>query len=191
MKIVIKVNFFLLLFSCCGGDTGRGVLQSGAKHYMIRGMIVRRFVVFLVMVLLVGGGLFPVEEAGESEKGQEKPAAVIKVIPGAFQLKSGKIVKGTLLLGLFAAAAAGAVVENNRGNAAYRQYVDSTDVAEIVRLRQETEDHFKRRNYYIGGLIGVWLVHLLDLKFSRGKKKGGIQSDVSKDSFSVGFYYSF
>lgn len=162
---------------------------------MISEMVSKRIVIGWLTAILLAGGLYPAEESDkENPKAETRPVPVLKVIPGLFQLKSGKIVKGSLLLATFAAAVAGTIIENHRGNDTYRRYLASTDVAEIIQLRRATEDHFQRRNYYIGGLVGIWLVHLLDLKlsaYSQGKKKGGIQSEVSKDSITVGLYYSF
>ncbi len=147
----------------------------------------KKLAILLVMLILVQ---YPFLAEGTDANGKEgKPVPVIKVIPGVYQLKSGKILKGTLLLGAFCTAIAGAIIENNKGNESYENYLGSMNVDEILLLRRRTEDHFKARNYYIGGMAAVFLLHVLDLKFSGGKK--GIQSEISKDHFAVGLYYSF
>jgi hypothetical protein len=149
-------------------------------------MIKRNLAIFLALLVLV----LPLRAEDENKGGEEvKPVPLLKVIPGAYQLKSGKILKGTLLLGAFCVAVAGAVIENHKGDKSYNDYLNSMDVNEVVLLRRETEDHYRARNYYIGGMLAVFLLHVLDLKFSRGKK--GIQSELSKDHFAVGVYYSF
>lgn len=141
----------------------------------------------LALLVLV----LPLTAEDEGKGGEEaKPVPLLKVIPGAYQLKSGKILKGTLLLGAFCVAVAGAITENRKGDKAYENYLNSMDVSEVVSLRRETEDHYRARNIYIGGVLAVFLLHVLDLKFSRGKKKG-IQSELSKDHFAIGMYYSF
>ena len=146
----------------------------------------RNLAILLTLLTLV----FPLMAENKESGGQEtKPVPLLKVIPGAYQLKSGKILKGTLLLGAFCAAVAGAVIENGKGDDSYGDYLSSMDVDEVVRLRLETERHYRARNYYIGGMLAVFLLHVLDLKFSDGKK--GVQSELSKDRFAVGLYYSF
>lgn len=130
------------------------------------------------------------EEVKKEEQKDTQAVSIIKFIPGVYQIKSGKILKGGILFSVFTAAIIGAVIENNRGNKLYERYMASQDVEEIVNLRKQTEKKFKNRNYYIAGVFGVWLVHLLDLKFFKNKK-GGIKGDVTKKSIHIGFYFSF
>ncbi len=114
----------------------------------------------------------------------------MKFVPGAFQIKQGRIIKGGLLLGTFSAAVIGAILENNRGNDLYEKYLSSQDVEEIVALRKQTEKRFRRRNLFIAGASVVWLVHLLDLKLLKNKR-GGVKGEVTKENIQIGFYYSF
>lgn len=131
------------------------------------------------------------KEKPKTEEPKDKQGiSIIKFIPGAQQIKSGKYLKGGILLSVFTAVVIGAIIENKRGNDLYEKYMDSTDVEEIVSLRKQAETKFKNRNYYFAGAFGIWLLHLLDLKFFKNKK-GGIKGDVTKKNISIGFYYTF
>ena len=130
------------------------------------------------------------EEPKKEEPKEKQGISIIKFIPGVYQIKSGKYLKGGILLSAFTAAVIGAFIENKRGNDLYKKYMDSTDVEEVVSLRKQTEKKFKNRNYYFAGAFGIWLLHLLDLKFFKNKK-GGIKGDVTKKNISIGFYYTF
>lgn len=131
----------------------------------------------------------------ENEEKKEEPqpggaVSIVKFIPGVYQLKSKKFAKGGILFCAFSAAIVGAVIENKRGNDLYEKYLASEDPGEVMALRKQTEKKFKNRNYYIAGTLGIWLLHLLDLKFFN-KKKGGIKGEVTKKSMHIGFYYTF
>ncbi len=130
------------------------------------------------------------EEKAVEETSEPQALPIIKFIPGAFQIKSGKIIKGSLLLGAFTTAIIGAFIQDKKGNDLYKKYLASLDVEEIVSLRKQTEKTFKYRNYYIAGIFGVWLLHLLDLKFFKNKK-GSIKGEITQKSANIGFYYSF
>ena len=147
--------------------------------------------IFCFVVNVIAG--HPAETPPESSEPQEKKAKALSItmfIPGIHQLKSGRYFKGTLLLGSFAGGIAGAVINNNKGNDRYRQYLGSTNVEEIIRLREQTEKSFKKRNLFMIGIAGVWLAHIIDLKFFKSKK-GGVKGEVGKNSIHFGFYYSF
>jgi hypothetical protein len=148
-------------------------------------------IVFLILFFFI----YALSGQEKEEKKEEEPqtggaVSIVKFIPGAYQLKSKKFIKGSILFCTFATAVVGAIIENKRGNDLYVQYLASQDVDEIVKLRKQTEEKFKNRNYYLAGTFGIWLLHLLDLKFFN-KKKGGIKGEVTKKSINVGFYYSF
>lgn len=130
------------------------------------------------------------EEKTVEETSEPKAMPIIKFIPGAFQIKSGKIIKGAILLGAFTTAIIGAIIQNKKGNDLYEKYLESKDVEEIVSLRKQTEKAFKYRNYYIAGIFGAWLLHLLDLKFFKNKK-GSIKGEITQKNANIGFYYSF
>ena len=130
------------------------------------------------------------EEKKEEEKKENRPVSIIKFIPGVSQVKSGKLVKGGILLVTFSAAIFGAISENKRGNDLYEKYLNSSNEEEVIELRRQTEKKFKNRNYYFAGIVGIWLIHLVDLKLFKDKK-GGIKGEVDKKKINICFYYSF
>lgn len=148
-------------------------------------------VTFLILLFFVHllCGQEKTEEKKEEPK-ETQAVSILKFFPGAYQIKSKKYLKGGVLFCAFTAAIVGAVLENNRGNDLYEKYLASQDVEEIVALRKQTEKKFKNRNYYIAGAFGIWLLHLLDLKFFKNKK-GGVKGEVTKKSVNISFYYTF
>ena len=126
----------------------------------------------------------------KNNKKISKGIPVVKFIPGVYQIKSGKILKGGILLGACLTTIVGAILENNKGYDYYEQYLESVDVEEIIKLRKKSENSFKNRNYYLIGLFSVWAIHLIDLKFSK-KKKGGLKGEIKNNSIHIGLYYSF
>lgn len=132
------------------------------------------------------------EQPDSSRPDKEKPktVSITMFIPGIHQLASGKYVKGTILLGSFLSCITGAVIHNNKGNDWYKKYIDSTNVEEITLFRQKTEKSFKKRNLFIVGALSVWALHIIDLKFFKSKK-GGVKGEVGKNSFIIGYYYTF
>jgi hypothetical protein len=126
---------------------------------------------------------------GKKKKNQEA-ISVTMFIPGIYQLKNKKILKGTILLGSFIGSLAGALSYNKRGNNWYEKYLNSTKVDDIIMFRQQTEKCLKRRNFCIGGMFFVWLLHILDLKFFKSGK-GGIKGDFGQNKINLGFYYTF
>ncbi len=133
--------------------------------------------------------------ADETKPPQEpkigKKISITMVIPGFNQLKNKKFFKGSLLLLAFAGATAGAVISNKKGNDWYDKYLDSNNIADVIHYREKTEQHFKGRNYFMIGALGVWVLHLLDLQFSGKGKKKGLTGAVGKNSMSLGFFYRF
>jgi hypothetical protein len=127
---------------------------------------------------------------GEGDIQPSKGIPVEKFIPGLSQLISGKILRGGLLLGACLATVAGAIWENQRGNDYYEQYLVSTDIEEVVDLRSRAEKSFRSRNYYILGMVSVFVLHFLDLKFLKNKK-GKLKGEVKNNALSFGIYYSF
>jgi hypothetical protein len=126
------------------------------------------------------------KESTEPDRG----IPVSKFIPGVYQLLSGKTLKGGVLLAACLGTIAGAIIENNQGNDYYEQYLQSTEINEIVELRGKAEKSFRSRNYYILGICAVWLVHVLDMKIF-GTKKGVIKGEAKNNSIRLGFYYYF
>lgn len=158
----------------------------------------KKLSLFLILYMIVNLSLITAaEESPDStgtDKKKPKPVSITMFIPGIHQVKSGKFVKGTLLLGAFIGCITGTIIHNNNGNDWYKKYLDSTNVEEIIRLRQNTEKSFKKRNLFIIGILSVWALHAIDLKFSKtksGTKKGSIKGEVGKNSFNIGFYYTF
>ena len=129
-------------------------------------------------------------DAGEPGKEKPKTVSITMFIPGIHQLASGQYVKGTILLGSFLSCITGAVIHNNKGNDWYEKYSNSTNVEEIILFRQKTEKSLKKRNLFIIGTLSVWALHVIDLKFFKSKK-GGVKGEVGKNSFIIGYYYTF
>jgi hypothetical protein len=154
--------------------------------------MIRKLSFFLVLCIVVNfNAIKGAEEPDSTQPEKEKPKAIsiTMLIPGIHQLKSKKYAKGTILLGSFIGCITGAVIQNNKGNDWYRKYKESTNVEEIVLLRQSTEKSLKKRNFFIVGILSVWVLHIIDLKFFK-TKKGGVKGEVGKNSFNIGFYYS-
>ncbi len=135
----------------------------------------RKFAVLFFTVFLLGGG------------GKK---SVIILMPGFYQLKQGRVFKGTVLAGTFFALGAAALVENQRGYQYYDLYKKATTRDDAVFYREKTENSFRRRNIYILGAVLVWTVHILDIKISSGKR-AKIRGKIEKNSASLGFAYSF
>lgn len=156
--------------------------------------MIKKLSLFLMLCLVVNINVVTAaeEQPDSSEPGKEKPKAVsiTMFIPGIHQLASGKYVKGTILLGSFLSCITGAVIHNNKGNDWYEKYINSTNVEEIILSRQETEKSLKKRNLFIVGVLSAWALHIIDLKFFKSKK-GGVKGEVGKNSFNIGFYYTF
>lgn len=148
----------------------------------MRNRIVMTFLILVFWMSLSG--------ALKQENEQVRMIPVAKFIPGIDQLFSGKTLKGGVLLSACLATVAGAIIENRCGNRYYEQYLESTDVDEIVELRKKAEGSFHNRNYCILGICTVWLVHVLDMKLFKAKK-GVIKGEAKDHSVAVGFYYFF
>ncbi len=134
----------------------------------------RKLAVLLFALSLLGGG--------------EK--SVIILVPGFYQLKQGKVLKGTVLAGAFFALGAAALVENQRGYEYYALYEKATNKDDAVFYRERTVKSFRRRNLYILGAALIWTVHILDIRISSGKR-AKIRGKIEKNSASLGFSYSF
>jgi hypothetical protein len=129
-------------------------------------------------------------DSSEPDKKKPKTVSIAMFIPGIHQLASGKYVKGTILLGSFLSCITGAVIHNNKGNDWFEKYINSTNVEEIILLRQKTVKSLKKRNLFMVGILSVWALHIIDLKFFKSKK-GGVKGEVGKNTFNIGFYYTF
>lgn len=102
--------------------------------------------------------------------GEEKSSPLIpvsRVIPGWAQIRSGKPVKGILLLGGFLGAVTGAMIQNHQGNQAYDRYLECRDAGQITELRRQAERRFRSRNFFLIGTVGVLATHFLDLTLSK------------------------
>lgn len=156
--------------------------------------MIKKLSLFLIFCLVVNlHALTAAEEQPESsepDKQKPKTVSITMFIPGIHQLASGKYVKGTILLGSFLSCITGAVIHNNKGNEWYEKYINSTNVEEIILFRQQTEKSLKKRNLFMVGILSVWALHIIDLKFFKSKK-GGVKGEVGKNSFIIGFYYTF
>lgn len=156
--------------------------------------MIKKLSLFLILCLVVNlNAMTAAEEqpdSSEPDKKKPKTVSLTMFIPGIHQLASGKYVKGTILLGSFLSCITGAVIHNNKGNDWYEKYINSTNVEEIIQFRQKTEKSLKKRNLFIIGILSVWALHILDLKFFKSKK-GGVKGEVGKNSIYIGFYYTF
>ena len=119
-----------------------------------------------------------------------KAVSILRFIPGIEQIKQKRYLKGGLLAGAFATTIVGAVVANSRGYDYYDRYLASTDVDEIIDLRQRSERCFKTRNALIVGIFAVVVIHLVDIKFF-SKKRGGLKGEIKNNSIHLGVYYNF
>ena len=107
-------------------------------------MIKKLSVLSILCLIVIANTVFPAEQSPENSDSQGKKTKAISItmfIPGIHQLKSGQYVKGILLLGSFAGCIAGTVIYNNKGNNWYQQYLQSTNVEEIIRLRERIMMH--------------------------------------------------
>ena len=156
--------------------------------------MIKKLNLFLILCLAINLNTITAAEeqpeSSEPEKKKPKSVSITMFIPGVHQLKSGKYLKGTILLGSFAGCITGAVINNNKGNNWYDKYINSTNVEEITQFRQKTEKSLKTRNWFIVGILSIWALHIIDLKFFKSKK-GGVKGEVGKNSFNIGFYYTF
>lgn len=128
--------------------------------------------------------------AKEKKESRDNTISILKFLPGLHQLKSRKYVKGVLLLGSFAGAVTGAILYNNKGNDWYDKYRQSTNIEEITQFRKHTEESFKKRNLCVIGMVSVFILHIIDLKFSKSGKTG-VKSDINKGRIGIGFYFKF
>ena len=113
--------------------------------------------------------------------GEKKSSPIIpasRVIPGWTQIRSGKPVKGILLLGGFLGAVTGAVIRNRQGNRAYDRYLEWRDASQVSELRREAERRFRSRNLFLIGSVGVLATHFLDLTLSK-KPNAKIQAKMA------------
>ncbi len=127
------------------------------------------------------------ESQGEKKA---KPISISKFIPGVHQLEMKKYVKGSLLLGAFTGSIIGAIIFNKKGNDWYEKYKESINVEEIAQFRRNTEKAIRKRNLCIVGIVSVWLVHVIDLQFSKSDK-AGVKGEAGKNSINLGLYYRF
>lgn len=127
--------------------------------------------------------------ANPNEK-KTKTIPITKFIPGIQQLKKKQYLKGTLLLTALIGTTTAALTFNKKGNDWYNKYQNSTNIEEITLFRKNTEKNFKKRNLFIAGIFSVWLIHILDLKFSKSKKSG-IKTQVNHNEINIGIYYRF
>jgi hypothetical protein len=144
----------------------------------------------MTVILLFAMPLHIMATDSDEKKKSDGTVSILKFIPGLPQLKEGKYLKGTLLLSSFITVVTGSILYNNQGNKSYNAYQKSTDVAEILLLRDETEKSFRKRNFCIVGIFSIFVVHILDLKFFKSKK-AGVSGNIGKNTIDIGFYYRF
>jgi hypothetical protein len=153
----------------------------------------------IIVMLLLGLFLHPYphlpaaeEDPGESKKKETraKRLPITMFIPGIYQLKTGQYVKGGIFLAAFIGSVAGALIHNKKGNDHYNKYLNSTNVEEIILLREKTGKSFKKRNLYIVGIFSTWVLHIIDVKFFKSGK-AGVKGEVGKNNITIGFYYRF
>ncbi len=130
----------------------------------------------LVLLLLL---LLPVEGAAKS---------VIYLIPGIVQLKRGQTLKGVLLISAFSLCVGAAIWKDHEGYQYYLKYKRATTVEEVLRYRELAERSFRERNYLAAAAGAVWLLHVLDLSFSRRMQ---LNVQLGKGFCSFGLNYNF
>ncbi len=150
----------------------------------------KKWHIILAVALLVNAAAKAADTPGGKKEKKTKAIPLTMFIPGIQQMKNKQYAKGSLLLASFAGCIAGAVIHNNKGNDWYRQYQNSTNVDEIILLRQKTGNSFRKRNLFFVGIFSVWAIHVIDLKFFKSGK-GGVKGEVGKNSIHFGFYYTF
>lgn len=138
----------------------------------------RWIIIFLLFVLVV-----PVMPDEKSKEPATLPLE--QVIPGWKQIRSGRVVKGILLLGGFVGAITGALILNHRGNEAYDDYLACRDAGLVVDLRRETENRFRGRNWLLVGAAAIMGLHFLDLKLTK-TKHATITGDLGPVGFRIG-----
>jgi len=150
--------------------------------------MIKKIILFSLFFLLYVNGYAIHLKTPEKKNSSE--ISFTYIIPGLGQIKRGYYIKGGLLFTSFVSAITGAIIENRKGNDYYNIYINSTDLNEIINSRINSENHFKKRNYYIIGGFSVWIVNLIDLRFF-SKKNKGIKGEIKKNYISFGFYYIF
>lgn len=134
----------------------------------------------IVFVLLFISVIFP----ANSKKN------ISLLIPGVEQIRHRRYVKGIFLATTFVGFTLGAILKNRDGYKYYDLYKKATDPDSAVFYRKKTEESFKDRNFFILGAVGVWVIHMLDLKFS-GRKKAAIGGGIEKGNLYLGVRFSF
>ncbi len=132
-----------------------------------------RIVALLLLLIL------PAEGAARS---------VAYLIPGLVQLKRGQTLKGILLLSAFSLCAGAAVWKDHQGYQYYLKYREATTVEEVLRYRELAERSFRERNYLAGAAGVIWLLHVIDLSFSR---KVQLNVQLGESFYRFGLGYSF
>jgi len=120
----------------------------------------------------------------ENDK-EPPPLSLEQVIPGWRQIRSGRRVKGLLLLSGFVGAITGAIIANHRGNEAYDNYLACRDTGLVADLRRETEARFRGRNWFLVGAAAIMGLHFLDLKLTK-TKNAKITGDLDSVGFRIG-----
>jgi len=101
------------------------------------------------------------------------------LLPGWGQLSEKRYLEGVLFLAAEAAALAGVLVNDHRGNENYALYQKAQTLDEAVRTRRLTEKYDARRNQLLLAAAAVWAANLIDIALIV-KKKG-----TEKESFSL------
>jgi hypothetical protein len=143
----------------------------------------RRLCLSIILLIYGLSFLFP------TDNNLRNGVSIIRYMPGLFQLKEKKVLKGSILLSSFIIGISGAIINNNSGNKYYKMYLLSKNVDEIVNLRKKSENKFKSRNLFIIGTGISFLLHLIDMKFSKGK--GKVKSEIKNNNINIGIYYNF
>ena len=164
---------------------------------------IKNIIYLIVSLFLISYTIYPLNAQNttprttKNKKNEGKTISLIKFIPGLQQIKQKKYFKGSLLFGSFLATTSGAFIFNNNGNNWYDKYKNSTNVSDIVYFRDRAEKNFRNRNLAIIGIFSVWLVHIIDLKFFKPKKKSnrtisaGLTANVGFNHARINFYYVF
>ena len=145
--------------------------------------MLKKIIVIFIFLVAVSTAFSKEKESFDSK------LPITYVVPGIEQIKRGYYLKGIILFSSFSSCIGEAIINNNKGNDYYEKYLNSKIVDEIVLLREKTEQSFRRRNYFLIGAFSIWIFNLIDLQFFSREK--GVKGELSKNGFSISFYYTF
>jgi len=104
------------------------------------------------------------------------------LFPGLGQLGEKQYAKAALFGGAEIFCLVEVLIYMSKGNAAYRDYRDATDTADVIEFRRQTEEYDNNRNIAILAAAGVWVLNMVEI-FVFAKKKYGKKAAVGFQPF--------